>query len=308
MSSDSDVKCTGTPPSFEVVINLMIGIIISSLAYVIVLTLPLVYLPLHLKMSDISRRMRNFLLVYVTFMVTVSTVYLITMTIALSNRFGGSLAFLECVGLTLLDWTRVHNFAIGLVAGLCVLFASWGAQGLMLWRCAMLYEGVSRPRRIALIIVLVCMGLLSIGCCLASGLTHTPSFKLSFLIFTATTLFLNLVTAILITLRILYLNRYIQKTVESGHNSPYMTIIIICVESSALIAIFSSIYLILFFQQPEASLILISFLVHVYVISALLSVNRVARGNSAIIRQRPSDNEIIVPMLQFEPPPPAPTC
>ena len=81
----------------------------------------------------------------------------------------------------------------------------------------------------------------------------------------AATIILNLVTATLITLRILYFRQYIQKTVGLKRHNPYITIVIICVESSMLIIVFSLIYLILFFKQNNGSYIPMQLLVHVYV-------------------------------------------
>ena len=85
-----------------------------------------------------------------------------------------------------------------------------------------------------------------------------------FLVMTSTTIILNLVTATLITFRILYFDRYIRKTVGLERNNPYKTIIILCVESSALIVIFGLIYLFLAFLT-NGSLIPLQLLVHVYV-------------------------------------------
>ena len=101
-----------------------------------------------------------------------------------------------------------------------------------------------------------------IGLCLAIPRLYGFYF---FLAMTGTTIFLNLVIAGLITFRILYFDRYIRKTVGLEHNSPYLTVIIICVESSALIIVFSLIYLILYFKENTASLIPLQLLVHVYV-------------------------------------------
>ena len=67
----------------------------------------------------------------------------------------------------------------------------------------------------------------------------------------AATIILNLVTATLITLRILYFRQYIQKTVGLKRNNPYITIVIICVESSMLIIVFSLTYLILSFMPSD---------------------------------------------------------
>ena len=101
-----------------------------------------------------------------------------------------------------------------------------------------------------------------IGLCLAIPRLYGFYF---FLAMTGTTIFLNFVIAALITFRILYFDRYIRKTVGLEHNSPYLTVIIICVESSALIIVFSLIYLILYFKENTASLIPLQLLVHVYV-------------------------------------------
>ena len=81
----------------------------------------------------------------------------------------------------------------------------------------------------------------------------------------AVTITLNFVTATLITLRILYFRQYIQKTVGLKSQNPYITIVIICVESSALVIVFSLIYLILFFTQRYGSYVPMQLLVHVYV-------------------------------------------
>ena len=86
-----------------------------------------------------------------------------------------------------------------------------------------------------------------------------------FLAITVVTVFLNLVTATLITLRILYFNRSIQKTGVLESNNPYRRIITICVESSALIVVFGLTYFILYFSAYGASIIPLQMLVHVYV-------------------------------------------
>ena len=86
-----------------------------------------------------------------------------------------------------------------------------------------------------------------------------------FLAITVVTVFLNLVTATLITLRILYFNRSIQKTGVLESNNPYRRIITICVESSALIVVFGLAYFILYFSAYGASIIPLQILVYVYV-------------------------------------------
>ena len=83
-------------------------------------------------------------------------------------------------------------------------------------------------------------------------------------VITVITTAINLITAILITARILFFQRYMQR-VGSGRNIQYTTIIIICVESSALIVVFSILYIVLLGQGNPVSFIFMASLVHVNV-------------------------------------------
>ena len=113
-------------PSLKVI---RLGVIISAMLYGGVATLALTYIPLLLKTSQtISRRMRNFLLAYVTFMVTASTIYTITLIIAFT------------IGQNILDngpfqfpgdWFNPLIFPNGFAGTLCLAFTSWGADGFM---------------------------------------------------------------------------------------------------------------------------------------------------------------------------------
>ena len=110
----------------------MIGVIVSALAYGGVLSLTLSYIPLLLKTShDISRRRRILLLVYVTFMVAISTLHVITtitalwVTVPAGNDMDAACGGMFILGLSP-DW-----FQNGDVGGFCIAFASWGADGFM---------------------------------------------------------------------------------------------------------------------------------------------------------------------------------
>ena len=102
-----------------------------------------------------------------------------------------------------------------------------------------------------------------------SGLALLIDFKgfNFFLVVAVVAIFLNLVISTLITFRILYFDGYTgtQKTAGLERRSPYMTIIIICVETSALIVAFGLIYLILLVKTGSASAVPLQSLVHVYV-------------------------------------------
>ena len=161
----------------------------------------------------------------------------------------------------------------------------------------MLYQGISRPRRIGLVGLLVSLALMSFG----KGNRYTLIFVIDItvdlaagLIFLSTTAFtkvgvpitttgivsatsfslalmsitilLNVVTATLITLRIISHQRYIHKTTSSASdNSPYTMVLVICLESSALVVVISSLFLILSIVDRACVMIPMQTLVHVYV-------------------------------------------
>ena len=107
---------------------LTLGIIISAMVYGGVATLVLTYISLLLKTSHaISRRLRNFLLAYVAFMVAISTINTVTLIIAFTIGrnifpFGNS-----DTG----NMIHLLTFPNGMAGALCVTFASWGADGFM---------------------------------------------------------------------------------------------------------------------------------------------------------------------------------
>ena len=106
----------------------MIGIILSAVIYIGLLSLALSYVPLLLKNSCVnSRGMRIFLLIYVVFMVTVSTVYIVTAIIALKK----SLPVDYSNALWNNDTADPDWFQNGYAGGVCITFASWGADGFM---------------------------------------------------------------------------------------------------------------------------------------------------------------------------------
>jgi len=116
-------------PNFELLTK---GVVVSAMIYGAVLSLTLSYAPLLLKTSyDISRRMRNFLLVYVTSMVVVSSVYIFTVIIAIRNgMFGGTNDGCSTSAIV----PVILSFRNELPGALCIMLASWGVDGFMVSR------------------------------------------------------------------------------------------------------------------------------------------------------------------------------
>ena len=122
---------TGLDTNPQPVLNIIgLGVIISAMLYGGVATLVLTYIPLLIKTSHtISRRMRNFLLAYVAFMVTVSTVNTITLIIAYT--LGHSILNNGTIFALVDDGLNLVSFPNGLAGALCVTLASWAADGFM---------------------------------------------------------------------------------------------------------------------------------------------------------------------------------
>ena len=75
---------------------------------------------------------------------------------------------------------------------------------------------------------------------------------------------INFIAAIFIAYRLLYFQIYIQ-TLSSERSSQYTTVIVICVESAALIVLFSILYLVLWCIHSPAKFIIMQSLVHINV-------------------------------------------
>ncbi|KAF8880823.1 hypothetical protein CPB84DRAFT_1792317 [Gymnopilus junonius] len=188
-----------------------------------------------------------------------------------------------------------------------------GADGFMLWRCIVLYQGIGPIKYLILTVVLGVLGLTSLAIGIAffvvAGIYQTQQGKSvlpfvpdslalpfqnskqsaisSFVMFCTT--FVNLTLTSLIFFRLLYYQRFISKTLGTAHASPYTRVITMCVESCALIVVISTTNIVMIISNHVGYLIPFMLLPHICVLSPLLIVYRVAIGRSANTK-RPSSN------------------
>ncbi|KDR74036.1 hypothetical protein GALMADRAFT_227737 [Galerina marginata CBS 339.88] len=159
--------------------------------------------------------------------------------------------------------------------------AIWAADGFMVWRCFALYQGISRRSHIFLVSLLVLLILMS----LVAGLfvlVPVDIVGLGPAITLGLSAISNIVLAALIVFRLLYHQRYLRKTLGHSHGSLYTRIMVMCVESSSLIVVFTVLYIVLYFEPSSVGYDLPLFLLpHICVISPLLIVYRVAHGTEA---------------------------
>ena len=83
-------------------------------------------------------------------------------------------------------------------------------------------------------------------------------------VITIITTVINIIAAVLIAARILYFRRYIQ-AIASERNNQYTTVIVICIESAALIILFNILYTVLYLTSASVSFIFMPSLVHINV-------------------------------------------
>ena len=87
-------------------------------------------------------------------------------------------------------------------------------------------------------------------------------------VFISVSTLVNIILAVLIVFRLVYLRRYARNALGVEHGSPYTNIIIMCVESSALMVVASSLYTILFFMSEmhhDETLIVVNVIPHICV-------------------------------------------
>ncbi|KDR71329.1 hypothetical protein GALMADRAFT_229660 [Galerina marginata CBS 339.88] len=185
-------------------------------------------------------------------------------------------------------------------------FTIWGADGFMLWRCMVLYQNTSKVARIALFCVLGLISIASLGGGILffslTNLAGRPNSLAWLELGTGTTTidlhitpFVNSILAGLIVGRLLYHQRYLWKVLGVGHASPYTKIMMMCVESAALIilnaitAVLANFFYSCMVTAQRANLVacfastaLLS-LPHICVISPFIIVYRVAQGRVATI-------------------------
>ncbi|KAJ3514473.1 hypothetical protein NLJ89_g2362 [Agrocybe chaxingu] len=248
----------------------MLGTIISGVAYGIVIVSACDSFRLVFRKAA---RLRNFTLVYIVVMTLVSTASFILGVV---------------VTTTMIFQTEVRS-AVGPFRLEILLYpvALWGADGLMMYRCMVLYEGLSRAYRIALRCLLSLMSFVLVGIllpfCIFSGIPfilNDP--RMIFLVLVALTTLVNITLATLVTLRLHQHQRNTRKVLGREFGSPYSRTIAICIESCALIVVFDLIFIALAFEQANASMIPEQLLVHVSVVSPFLLIARVARGRDVL--------------------------
>lgn len=151
-----------------------------------------------------------------------------------------------------------------------------------------MYEGVSAINRKVILGLVVFISLLSFGVFNESFHLQGPNFRShlgagvtylvtglcaqfntlspqTFLAFAVISLFVNLLITALVVLRLLFFRKRLRATLGSCHGSAYTTVISMCIESAALVIVFSTAFLGLNLTNRDPFVFSRVFLIHIYV-------------------------------------------
>ncbi|PPQ94214.1 hypothetical protein CVT25_006874 [Psilocybe cyanescens] len=245
----------------------LVGNILGATAYGISLTLSWNCLILLSKPTSMtSIRMRRVMVTLIGFMCMLSTAAFILAT-------GGVVSWSKngtAEGIVSKYGTRFWGEPYSPVELILIVLATWCCDGFMIWRCVMLYGGVSRRARIAVMtfVTLLTMTSLAIGIC--ALVTFTP---VKWQIYSILTLFelislmANGSIACLIIARIVYHQHYLRKIFGSDYGTAYTKIMSILIESASLTLVLSLVHIVLAAAYGRT-------------ISPILIIFRVAQGRT----------------------------
>ncbi|TFK35718.1 hypothetical protein BDQ12DRAFT_668345 [Crucibulum laeve] len=183
---------------------------------------------------------------------------------------------------------------------ICYALINWGADGLLAWRCWIIYSGTGVSPWIfmsfpaALLSASVGIGIPMV---VYDYHSRTPTVDLILQIWGAITISINLVITSMIAIRIYLHRRRISKSLGSGHASEYTSVIAMLIESAALVVVFDFFFLVAFSLGWVYGNIAFQTWIQVQAIAPFLIIFRVAQGK-AWSRKVDSDSMVIPPSLE----------
>ncbi|KAF8155405.1 hypothetical protein B0H34DRAFT_808533 [Crassisporium funariophilum] len=261
-----------------------VSVNLSAVSYGIVLSLFFSCIHRLRTSSKASQRMRYFLFAYVIVMFLLSTLGMIV------NIIGHLISYPTITGLPESIYNLFWDGTYSPVGEACSVFITWGGDGFLLWRSIILYQDLTRLRKISLYVGLCVLSLMLF-------VLHPPrqaGIEVPLSVFFAISLFCNLVITSLIVLRLVHHSRYISLALGRRTSSLYTRVITMCLESATLLVVVNATFMGLFFAassnatnlRPDRfvlsgiSLFPQELLIHVYVISAFMIISRVAQGKA----------------------------
>jgi len=182
------------------------------------------------------------------------------------------------------EWVNVnYSSPTQLVSNICAVVSSWGSDGLLLYRCFIIYGSSFRALRIVIAFpAILYIGEVVSGVLLLVQVAHSPStiwnsvnLGLPYFAFAAAC---NVAITLTIAIPLLVHRFRLSKTFgrNNEYTEPYTSAIAILVESSAIYAVVAVIFIGFYARNNSASHLFLSTLSQVQVIAPLLVILRVA--------------------------------
>ncbi|TFK44033.1 hypothetical protein BDQ12DRAFT_571367, partial [Crucibulum laeve] len=168
---------------------------------------------------------------YITVMFVLST------TIIVSNAIDVR-QYIQAIFLGMLP--ERSFFGLSRIAEPCFVLANWGADGLLIWRCLLIYRSYNGTPRWVVAISCI-LAFLSIG---NAFFNPRITVFMSVWIYCIISLFINLVITTMIIARLNACRRRITKTLGSNHGTLYTNVMAMIIES-ALLTLFSLIFVVI---------------------------------------------------------------
>ncbi|TFK40274.1 hypothetical protein BDQ12DRAFT_734277 [Crucibulum laeve] len=165
------------------------------------------------------------------------------------------------------------------------VIANWLADGLMVWRWYVIYQGCGVPMWVVMALPgLMLTGSFTMGIlfliqvsALSPWDATTVNFTLPYFLLS---LILNIISTIAIVTRLLYYRRRTSKALGTAYGAQYTSIAAMVVESAALYSISSILFLVPFILNHPIQNTFLQMLSPVQVIAPLLIILRVAQGKA----------------------------
>ncbi|KAF9485074.1 hypothetical protein BDN70DRAFT_871768 [Pholiota conissans] len=249
MTSQTSPPPLSIPPYATFLKFWLLSIMLSAICYGVAFTLfwanmDLLRSPGRRQGVPTTKRTRSVLMLFATVMILLSTANLISSVIMVTNAIFATSPF--------------YGDVLGNTGTICLVFSNWGADGFLLSRCYLLYEGISSARRRVIFVIIIILSLMSLAAgmtCLVTGLTKSKISSICLFAFECVSLFVNIVITSLIVARLTYFIRRIKATLGGISLSIYTNVVAMLVESAALTIVFGIAYLVLTLALPVESFV-----------------------------------------------------
>ncbi|TFK44068.1 hypothetical protein BDQ12DRAFT_672337 [Crucibulum laeve] len=264
---------------------LLRGHILAGIAYGIVLTLSIhcSQLLMNRVLSSNTRTRQAILLLAYVICVFVLCTLMIASNAHYVQRYSS--------GCGQIDLSTNASSAVGAIGGAfgdtCYVLTNWAVDGLLIWRCLVIYQGSWSRRWIFLISILMFVCSFAVGSLLIVVAFRNSPFDAEPLplyqvlwIHSSVSMGINTVFTVAITGRLLVYRSRVTKLLGSKHGSHFISIVNMMIESASLVIMFLIPVVILCAQDTEVLVVPLQALSQIQAVASLWIIFRVAQGKA----------------------------